>query len=201
MQNAEEYYRAMFRGRGHRWNLRDTHMAETLDALLEHLGRGGAPPKIVVWAHNSHLGDARATEMANNTYSSETETGPRIAAGVMASRTVIVGSGSVLPPVVVPTRPSSITISAVARAAIDKPNEEILTQFEAITGIRERRYASGRPGGLRPRAGSGGNAASNTPTSTRPVIAEGAEGRAVVVAAKIESRHTITPYVRFGDWL
>ena len=43
------------------WNLRDTHMVETLDALVQHLG--GKDAKIVVWAHNSHLGDARATEI------------------------------------------------------------------------------------------------------------------------------------------
>jgi erythromycin esterase-like protein len=58
--DAERYYRAMFRGRVSSWNLRDTHMADTLDALHEHLD--GAP--IVVWAHNSHLGDARATSMS-----------------------------------------------------------------------------------------------------------------------------------------
>ena len=62
-KNAEEYYRSMFRGRVSSWNLRDRHMAEMLDALVEHLERGGQPAKVVVWAHNSHLGDARATEM------------------------------------------------------------------------------------------------------------------------------------------
>ncbi|HEX2027667.1 MAG TPA: erythromycin esterase family protein [Nitriliruptorales bacterium] len=61
--DAERYYRAMFRGRDDAWNLRDTHMADTLDALLEHLGQRLDRPKVVVWAHNSHLGDARATEM------------------------------------------------------------------------------------------------------------------------------------------
>ena len=62
---AEEYYRAMFSGRVSSWNLRDRHMADTLDALAGHLTRQrGAPAKIVVWAHNSHLGDARATETA-----------------------------------------------------------------------------------------------------------------------------------------
>ena len=61
--NAERYYRAMFRGRVSSWNLRDTHMAETVDALLAHLGRDGHESRLVVWAHNSHLGDARATEM------------------------------------------------------------------------------------------------------------------------------------------
>jgi erythromycin esterase-like protein len=64
-KNAEEYYRSMFRGRVSSWNLRDRHMMETLDALAAHLSRGGAAAKIVVWAHNSHLGDARATEMAD----------------------------------------------------------------------------------------------------------------------------------------
>ena len=63
VQNAERYYRSMFRGRVSSWNLRDTHMAETVDALLSHLGRDGHESKLIVWAHNSHLGDARATEM------------------------------------------------------------------------------------------------------------------------------------------
>jgi erythromycin esterase-like protein len=60
--NAERYYRSMFRGRESTWNLRDRHMADTLDALRERIG--GAAEGIVVWAHNSHLGDARATEMS-----------------------------------------------------------------------------------------------------------------------------------------
>jgi erythromycin esterase-like protein len=63
-KNAEEYYRTMFRGRVSSWNLRDAHMAETLQELVRHLDRTtGRPTKVVVWAHNSHLGDARATEM------------------------------------------------------------------------------------------------------------------------------------------
>jgi erythromycin esterase-like protein len=63
VKNAEEYYRSMFRGRQSSWNLRDTHMVETIDALVGYLSRHGHTPKIVIWAHNSHLGDARATEM------------------------------------------------------------------------------------------------------------------------------------------
>ena len=63
VRNAEEYYRSMFRGRVSSWNLRDTHMAETLERLVAHLERRGGRAKVVVWAHNSHLGDARATEM------------------------------------------------------------------------------------------------------------------------------------------
>ncbi|MCW3047685.1 MAG: Erythromycin esterase [Solirubrobacterales bacterium] len=61
--NAERYYRAMFRGGVESWNLRDLHMAETLDELASHLERTTGSAKIVVWAHNSHLGDNRATEL------------------------------------------------------------------------------------------------------------------------------------------
>ena len=65
VHNAEVYYRAMFSGRVTSWNLRDKHMAQTLDALLKHLDRHHDVPsaRIVVWAHNSHVGDARATEV------------------------------------------------------------------------------------------------------------------------------------------
>jgi len=63
VKNAEGYYRSMFRGRDQSWNLRDAHMTETLVALLGHYGKG-SNAKAVVWAHNSHLGDARATDMA-----------------------------------------------------------------------------------------------------------------------------------------
>lgn len=64
--NAERYYRSMFGGRSLSWNLRDEHMADTIDALAEHLRRQGGKGKIVVWEHNSHLGDARATEFARD---------------------------------------------------------------------------------------------------------------------------------------
>jgi protein-L-isoaspartate(D-aspartate) O-methyltransferase len=57
---AERYYRVMYYGSHESWNLRDRHMFDTLRSLIAH-GQGA---KIVVWAHNSHLGDARATEMA-----------------------------------------------------------------------------------------------------------------------------------------
>jgi len=63
--NAERYYRSMFRGRVESWNLRDHHMAETLGALVTHLNAQGQTAKIAVWEHNSHLGDARATYMAD----------------------------------------------------------------------------------------------------------------------------------------
>jgi erythromycin esterase-like protein len=63
--NAERYYRTMFRGRVESWNLRDRHMAETLSALVAHLSAQGQTAKVAVWEHNSHLGDARATYMAD----------------------------------------------------------------------------------------------------------------------------------------
>ncbi|HEY0429431.1 MAG TPA: erythromycin esterase family protein [Pyrinomonadaceae bacterium] len=63
VKNAEEYYREMFRGRVSSWNLRDRHMAETLSALAAHLETQNQKAKVVVWEHNSHLGDARATDM------------------------------------------------------------------------------------------------------------------------------------------
>lgn len=67
VRNAEVYYRAMFSGRVTSWNLRDQHMAQTLNALLAHLDRhDGEPARIVVWAHNSHVGDARATEVGTD---------------------------------------------------------------------------------------------------------------------------------------
>jgi erythromycin esterase-like protein len=63
VRNAEAYYRTMFDGRTDSWNLRDKHMMETLQALDRHLStQRGRPARIVVWAHNSHLGDARATD-------------------------------------------------------------------------------------------------------------------------------------------
>ncbi len=61
--SAEEYYRSMFADHGTSWNLRDRHMADTLVRLRAHLARHGRPVRVVVWAHNSHIGDARATEM------------------------------------------------------------------------------------------------------------------------------------------
>jgi erythromycin esterase-like protein len=64
VRDAEQYYRLMFKGSAASWNARDKHMADTLFQLANHLEkRYQQPAKIVVWAHNSHVGDARATEM------------------------------------------------------------------------------------------------------------------------------------------
>lgn len=62
--NAETYYRAMFGKRVNTWNLRDAHMRDTLFAVSEHCQKQGGSGRVVVWAHNSHLGDARATEVS-----------------------------------------------------------------------------------------------------------------------------------------
>lgn len=62
-QNAERYYRAMIYGGPDSWNLRDTHMIETLDRLLKHYGPAS---KAIVWEHNTHVGDARYTDMAGS---------------------------------------------------------------------------------------------------------------------------------------
>jgi erythromycin esterase-like protein/predicted phosphoribosyltransferase len=63
VKTAEEYYRTMFGDRVSSWNLRDSHMADTLDALANHLSRQRREQaRIVVWAHNSHVGDSHATE-------------------------------------------------------------------------------------------------------------------------------------------
>jgi len=65
-RNAEEYYRAMFGRRVESWNLRDTHMMETLRALLTHVSQVSGGARGIIWAHNSHLGDARATQMGES---------------------------------------------------------------------------------------------------------------------------------------
>jgi erythromycin esterase-like protein/predicted phosphoribosyltransferase len=66
VKNAEEYYRAMFTGRVESWNLRDEHMTQTVKDLVAFLERRRPDARLVVWAHNSHLGDARATDMGRS---------------------------------------------------------------------------------------------------------------------------------------
>jgi len=60
--NAGKYYRAMIKGGPHSWNIRDRHMTDTLIRLLQFHGEQS---KVIVWAHNTHIGDARATDMVN----------------------------------------------------------------------------------------------------------------------------------------
>lgn len=64
VKNAEEYYRSIFQATDNEsWNIRDEHMMETVNALIAHYTEQGLPSKMIIWAHNSHLGDARATQM------------------------------------------------------------------------------------------------------------------------------------------
>jgi erythromycin esterase len=63
LKGAEAYYRAMVHGGPESWNLRDRHMADTLDRLMQHHGEGA---KCIVWEHNTHIGDARFTDMADD---------------------------------------------------------------------------------------------------------------------------------------
>ncbi len=65
VKNGEVYYRASYLG-ARSWNVRDRHMLDAVRAVLEHHGRGGQRARIIVWAHNTHVGDARATDMAAN---------------------------------------------------------------------------------------------------------------------------------------
>ena len=63
VKNAEHYYRTMVQGRSESWNIRDRHMAETLERLMKH---HGLRAKAIVWEHNTHIGDARFTDMADD---------------------------------------------------------------------------------------------------------------------------------------
>jgi erythromycin esterase-like protein len=63
LKNAEAYYRAMVRGGPESWNIRDRHMTETLERLVGHYGPGA---RAIVWEHNTHIGDARFTDMADD---------------------------------------------------------------------------------------------------------------------------------------
>lgn len=85
---AERYYRAMVRGGGESWNVRDRHMDETLERLL---GYYGPHSKAVVWAHNTHVGDARATDMAE---AGEINIGQLARERYGADRVVLVGFGT-----------------------------------------------------------------------------------------------------------
>lgn len=65
VKNAENYYRALFEPHYITWNIRDSHMVDTLQNIMTHLETNTMrPAKIIIWAHNSHVGDARATEMS-----------------------------------------------------------------------------------------------------------------------------------------
>ncbi|KAB1915499.1 erythromycin esterase family protein [Micromonospora sp. AMSO31t] len=85
---AERYYRAMVRGGRESWNVRDRHMDDTLGRLLDHYGPGA---RAVVWAHNTHVGDARATDMAD---AGEVNIGQLARERYGPERVVLVGFGT-----------------------------------------------------------------------------------------------------------
>ncbi|WP_257003865.1 erythromycin esterase family protein [Streptomyces sp. SA15] len=88
LAGAERYYRAMLGSGPESWNIRDRHMADTLDRLMEH---HGLDAKAVVWAHNTHIGDARATDMADI---GEVNIGQLVRERHIGDGVVLVGFGS-----------------------------------------------------------------------------------------------------------
>ncbi|HEY7426012.1 MAG TPA: erythromycin esterase family protein [Gemmataceae bacterium] len=88
LKNAESYYRAMVRGGPDSWNIRDRHMTETLERLMSH---HGPTAKGIVWAHNTHIGDARYTDMAEDAL---VNIGQLIREGHEDKDVVLVGFGS-----------------------------------------------------------------------------------------------------------
>jgi len=88
LKNAEAYYRTMIRGGSESWNLRDRHMTETLERLMEHYG---PQARGIVWEHNTHIGDARFTDMAEE---GEINVGQLVRERQEAEGVVLVGFGS-----------------------------------------------------------------------------------------------------------
>jgi erythromycin esterase len=88
VKNAEEYYRTMVRGGPDSWNVRDRHMAETLDRLAR---RHGSAARGIVWEHNTHVGDARYTDMADD---GMVNVGQLVREAHAAEGVVLVGFGS-----------------------------------------------------------------------------------------------------------
>jgi erythromycin esterase-like protein len=88
VRNAEHYYRTMIQGGPESWNIRDRHMTETLERLMRHHGAGA---KAIVWEHNTHIGDARFTDMAQ---AAMVNVGQLVRVRHAADGVVLVGFGS-----------------------------------------------------------------------------------------------------------
>ncbi len=88
VKNAEHYYRTMVHGGPGSWNVRDRHMVETLDRLMRH---NGAHAKAIIWEHNTHIGDARFTDMADDRM---VNVGQLVRERHVADGVVLVGFGS-----------------------------------------------------------------------------------------------------------
>src|SRR5206468_8661081 len=88
VKNAEHYYRTMVEGGPESWNIRDRHMVETLERLMRH---HGPQAKAIVWEHNTHIGDARFTDMADD---GTVNVGQLVREAHAADGVVLVGFGS-----------------------------------------------------------------------------------------------------------
>ena len=88
VKNAEHYYRTMVQGGPESWNIRDRHMTQTLERLMRH---HGPESKAIVWAHNTHIGDARFTDMADD---GMVNIGQLVREGHAGDGVVLVGFGS-----------------------------------------------------------------------------------------------------------
>ncbi len=125
VRNAEQYYRTMFTGAVQSWNLRDAHMTETLQALLEHLRQqNGQPAKVVIWAHNSHIGDARATEMG---WQGEWNIG-QLVRQRYGSQCYAIGFTTYVGTVTAAERWDSLPLQRQVRPALEKSYEQLFHQ-------------------------------------------------------------------------
>jgi erythromycin esterase-like protein len=127
VRNAEAYYRAMFSGRVNSWNLRDQHMADTLNALLEHLDHDDAgQSRIVVWAHNSHVGDARATEV----YSDGQTTLGALARDLYPGKTRLIGFSTYTGTVTAASEWGGIAERKIVRPGLPNSVEELFHETD-----------------------------------------------------------------------
>ncbi|QEN17278.1 hypothetical protein D3H54_17805 [Mycobacterium sp. ELW1] len=127
VRNAEVYYRSMFGSRVSSWNLRDQHMFETLKALRAHLHQhDGEPARIVVWAHNSHVGDARATEVGSD---GQLTLGQLVREGY-AEQAVLIGFTTYSGTVTAASEWGAIAERKVVRPALNGSVEELLHEVD-----------------------------------------------------------------------
>lgn len=127
VRNAEVYYRSMFGSRVSSWNLRDQHMFETLKALRAHLHQhDGEPARIVVWAHNSHVGDARATEVGSD---GQLTLGQLVREGY-AEQAVLIGFTTYSGTVTAASEWGALAERKVVRPALNGSVEELLHEVD-----------------------------------------------------------------------
>ena len=143
VKNAEAYYRSMFLEEISSWNLRDRHMAETLDALVHHLGRNGESAKLAVWEHNSHLGE-RALPIGRDAANS-------MSASSRARSMAAMRYWSALPHTTAPLRPRPIgesrrsanAFARRSRAAMSTCSTARNSAGSCLSGMTVRRWPNG----------------------------------------------------------